>query len=66
MALVHSADEAGLTRHWFFLLSHAIIDPSLGIFKQSAIDNYSFQASPLPPRFLSSALLRANLRASLL
>jgi E3 ubiquitin-protein ligase NEDD4 len=45
-----------LPREWFFLLSHAMFDPSYGLFEYSTHDNYTLQinsASDINPDHLS-------------
>ncbi|KAG0700134.1 hypothetical protein DFH29DRAFT_933710 [Suillus ampliporus] len=36
-------DYGGVSREWFFLVSHEIFDPSYGLFQYSAHDNYTLQ-----------------------
>ncbi|KIJ17833.1 hypothetical protein PAXINDRAFT_167790 [Paxillus involutus ATCC 200175] len=36
-------DYGGVSREWFFLISHEIFDPSYGLFQYSAHDNYTLQ-----------------------
>ncbi|EGO23806.1 hypothetical protein SERLADRAFT_439115 [Serpula lacrymans var. lacrymans S7.9] len=36
-------DYGGVSREWFFLLSHEIFNPSYGLFEYSAHDNYTLQ-----------------------
>ncbi|KAG1715721.1 hypothetical protein ID866_1437 [Astraeus odoratus] len=36
-------DYGGVSREWFFLLSHEVFDPSYGLFQYSAHDNYTLQ-----------------------
>ncbi|OAX42845.1 HECT-domain-containing protein [Rhizopogon vinicolor AM-OR11-026] len=36
-------DYGGVSREWFFLISHEIFDPSYGLFRYSAHDNYTLQ-----------------------
>lgn len=48
---IEFSDEAGLdyggvTREWFFLLSHQIFNPYYGLFEYSATDNYTLQINP--------------------
>ncbi|KAF8631033.1 hypothetical protein AX15_002644 [Amanita polypyramis BW_CC] len=49
-------DYGGVSREWFFLLSHEVFDPSYGLFQYSAHDNYTLQinsASGINPDHLS-------------
>lgn len=49
-------DYGGVSREWFFLLSHEIFNPSYGLFEYSATDNYTLQinsASAINPDHLS-------------
>jgi E3 ubiquitin-protein ligase NEDD4 len=49
-------DYGGVSREWFFLLSHEIFNPSYGLFEYSAHDNYTLQinaASAINPDHLS-------------
>ncbi|KAF9533161.1 hypothetical protein CPB83DRAFT_903141 [Crepidotus variabilis] len=39
-------DYGGVSREWFFLLSHEIFNPSYGLFEYSAHDNYTLQINP--------------------
>ncbi|CAB3408664.1 unnamed protein product [Caenorhabditis bovis] len=39
-------DYGGVTREWFFLLSHQIFNPYYGLFEYSATDNYTLQINP--------------------
>ncbi|KAL0961110.1 hypothetical protein HGRIS_006087 [Hohenbuehelia grisea] len=39
-------DYGGVSREWFFLLSHEIFNPSYGLFEYSAHDNYTLQFNP--------------------
>ncbi|KII86774.1 hypothetical protein PLICRDRAFT_177513 [Plicaturopsis crispa FD-325 SS-3] len=39
-------DYGGVSREWFFLLSHEVFDPSYGLFEYSAHDNYTLQINP--------------------
>ncbi|CAJ0592449.1 unnamed protein product [Cylicocyclus nassatus] len=39
-------DYGGVTREWFFLLSHEIFNPYYGLFEYSATDNYTLQINP--------------------
>ncbi|PPR04072.1 hypothetical protein CVT24_010645, partial [Panaeolus cyanescens] len=39
-------DYGGVSREWFFLLSHEIFDPSYGLFEYSTHDNYTLQINP--------------------
>lgn len=39
-------DYGGVSREWFFLLSHEIFNPSYGLFEYSAYDNYTLQINP--------------------
>jgi len=39
-------DYGGVSREWFFLLSHEVFDPSYGLFQYSAHDNYTLQINP--------------------
>ncbi|KAI5989086.1 hypothetical protein EDD15DRAFT_2286487 [Pisolithus albus] len=36
-------DYGGVSREWFFLISHEIFDPSYGLFQYSTHDNYTLQ-----------------------
>jgi E3 ubiquitin-protein ligase NEDD4 len=36
-------DYGGVSREWFFLLSHEMFNPSYGLFEYSAHDNYTLQ-----------------------
>jgi E3 ubiquitin-protein ligase NEDD4 len=36
-------DYGGVSREWFFLLSHEVFNPSYGLFEYSAHDNYTLQ-----------------------
>ncbi|KAH7910826.1 hypothetical protein BJ138DRAFT_1152053 [Hygrophoropsis aurantiaca] len=38
-------DYGGVSREWFFLISHEIFDPSYGLFQYSAHDNYTLQVN---------------------
>lgn len=38
-------DYGGVSREWFFLLSHEIFNPSYGLFEYSTQDNYTLQIS---------------------
>ncbi|KAK2465343.1 hypothetical protein APHAL10511_002697 [Amanita phalloides] len=40
-------DYGGVSREWFFLLSHEVFDPSYGLFQYSAHDNYTLQINPV-------------------
>ncbi|KAF8627498.1 hypothetical protein AX17_006309 [Amanita inopinata Kibby_2008] len=40
-------DYGGVSREWFFLLSHEVFDPSYGLFEYSAHDNYTLQINPV-------------------
>lgn len=49
-------DYGGVSREWFFLLSHEIFNPSYGLFEYSTHDNYTLQinsASGINPDHLS-------------
>ncbi|EKM79495.1 hypothetical protein AGABI1DRAFT_120884 [Agaricus bisporus var. burnettii JB137-S8] len=49
-------DYGGVSREWFFLLSHEIFNPSYGLFEYSTYDNYTLQinhASGINPDHLS-------------
>lgn len=49
-------DYGGVSREWFFLLSHEVFDPSYGLFQYSAHDNYTLQInwlSGINPEHLS-------------
>ncbi|KAF8158110.1 HECT-domain-containing protein [Crassisporium funariophilum] len=49
-------DYGGVSREWFFLLSHEILNPSYGLFEYSTHDNYTLQishASGINPDHLS-------------
>ncbi|KAF5382743.1 hypothetical protein D9615_002877 [Tricholomella constricta] len=39
-------DYGGVSREWFFLLSHEIFNPSYGLFEYSTHDNYTLQINP--------------------
>jgi E3 ubiquitin-protein ligase NEDD4 len=39
-------DYGGVSREWFFLLSHEMFNPSYGLFEYSAHDNYTLQINP--------------------
>ncbi|XP_037088392.1 E3 ubiquitin-protein ligase Nedd-4-like isoform X1 [Pollicipes pollicipes] len=39
-------DYGGLSREWFFLLSHEMFNPYYGLFEYSAMDNYTLQINP--------------------
>ncbi|PFH54090.1 hypothetical protein AMATHDRAFT_863 [Amanita thiersii Skay4041] len=39
-------DYGGVSREWFFLLSHEVFNPSYGLFEYSAHDNYTLQINP--------------------
>jgi E3 ubiquitin-protein ligase NEDD4 len=39
-------DYGGVSRKWFFLLSHEMFNPSYGLFEYSAHDNYTLQINP--------------------
>ncbi|KAI5896915.1 HECT-domain-containing protein [Schizophyllum commune H4-8] len=39
-------DYGGVSREWFFLISHEIFNPSYGLFEYSAHDNYTLQINP--------------------
>ncbi|PAV77310.1 hypothetical protein WR25_21113 [Diploscapter pachys] len=39
-------DYGGVTREWFFLLSHQMFNPYYGLFEYSATDNYTLQINP--------------------
>ncbi|KAF4576917.1 hypothetical protein EYR36_004901 [Pleurotus pulmonarius] len=39
-------DYGGVSREWFFLLSHEIFNPSYGLFEYSTSDNYTLQINP--------------------
>lgn len=39
-------DYGGLSREFFFLLSHEMFNPSYGLFQYSAHDNYTLQINP--------------------
>ena len=48
-------DYGGVSREWFFLLSHEMFNPSYGLFEYSAHDNYTLQinyASGVNPEHL--------------
>ncbi|KAI6114349.1 hypothetical protein F5141DRAFT_706205 [Pisolithus sp. B1] len=36
-------DYGGVSREWFFLISHEVFDPSYGLFQYSTHDNYTLQ-----------------------
>lgn len=40
-------DYGGLSREWFFELSHEIFNPSYGLFEYSTVKNYMLQINPL-------------------
>lgn len=49
-------DYGGVSREWFFLLSHEIFNPSYGLFEYAGFDNYTLQinsASSINPDHLS-------------
>jgi len=39
-------DYGGVSREWFFLLSHEMFNPSYELFEYSAHDNYTLQINP--------------------
>lgn len=39
-------DYGGVSREWFFLLSHDMFDPSYGLFTYSTMDSYTLQINP--------------------
>ncbi|KAJ8482507.1 hypothetical protein ONZ45_g14927 [Pleurotus djamor] len=39
-------DYGGVSREWFFLLSHEIFNPSYGLFEYSTSDSYTLQINP--------------------
>jgi len=39
-------DYGGVSREWFFLLSHDMFNPSYGLFEYSTHDNYTLQINP--------------------
>ncbi|PPQ70016.1 hypothetical protein CVT26_013304 [Gymnopilus dilepis] len=39
-------DYGGVSREWFFLLSHEVFNPSYGLFEYSTHDNYTLQINP--------------------
>eukprot|EP00898_Chlorokybus_atmophyticus_P007592 jgi/Chlat1/7834/Chrsp66S07338 len=39
-------DDGGITRDWYTILSREIVDPQYALFRNSAIDNYTFQINP--------------------
>ena len=39
-------DYGGVSREWFFLLSHEMFNPSYGLSVYSAYDNYTLQINP--------------------
>ncbi|XP_064390483.1 E3 ubiquitin-protein ligase NEDD4-like [Halichondria panicea] len=39
-------DYGGVSREWFFLLSHEMFNPYYGLFEYSASDNYTLQVNP--------------------
>jgi E3 ubiquitin-protein ligase NEDD4 len=39
-------DHGGVSQEWFFLLSHAMFNPSYILFEYSAHDNYTLQTNP--------------------
>ncbi|TFK61394.1 HECT-domain-containing protein [Pluteus cervinus] len=39
-------DYGGVSREWFFLLSHEMFNPSYGLFEYSTHDNYTLQINP--------------------
>jgi len=39
-------DYGGVSREWFFLLSHEMFNPYYGLFEYAASDNYTLQVNP--------------------
>ncbi|EIW81058.1 HECT-domain-containing protein [Coniophora puteana RWD-64-598 SS2] len=49
-------DYGGVSREWFFLISHEVFDPAYGLFEYSAHDNYTLQinwASSINPEHIT-------------
>lgn len=39
-------DYGGVSREWFYLLSHELFNPYYGLFEYAAVDNYTLQINP--------------------